>query len=464
MLLKKTTTFLTIFFIGLFLGLRVISASGQDDISSRAFQLFDEKNYAQAEPLFKRLIDEKPELLLLYYYYGACRTENHKYSEYDLIQLLNANPNESPAKINYYLGIQYQALNNWEQAIRYYNIFKLRSSPEEQIELNLAEKIQQCYNQENPFSNLNLVLNEPPATINSEVNTILNESSIFSEFQDIPEPSENNIVGESEIPVTVQPTPAFTEKRKTIEFRVNSQITYFSPEQFKTEEGKSFFEKGQEKQVELNAASSKIESLRNQYQLARGSEERNRIGQEIIPLETEIYFIKEEATRLILQAENAENNYWRNVPEEEIEDFITEQEKYITIDKGNFEKQAETDFDTEFMIDPSLLFQNRAEIIKNEKPKSDELIYKIQIGAYSRALPANIDRLFKKLAVLRRIENYTDERGVVVYTTGNLTNYEDAERMRLQVKQEGAEDAIVVPYFNGKRITLEEAKKIENNL
>jgi predicted metal-dependent hydrolase len=261
-----------------------------------------------------------------------------------------------------------------------------------------------------------------------------------------------------------QPIPATTQKIKTIEFRVNSQITYFSPEQFKTEEGKSFFEKGQEKQDELNAASAKIENLRNQYQLARSSEERNRIGQDIIPLETEIYFIKEEATHLFLQAENEENNYWRNVPEKVIEDFLNEQEKYITSDKGNFEKQAETDFDSEFKIDPSILFQDRVEIIKNQKSESDELIYKIQIGAYSKTLPANIDRLFKKLAVLRKIENYTDERGVVVYTTGNLTNYEDAERMRLQVKQEGAEDAIVVPYFNRKRITLEEAKKIENNL
>jgi hypothetical protein len=33
--------------------------------------------------------------------------------------------------------------------------------------------------------------------------------------------------------------------------------------------------------------------------------------------------------------------------------------------------------------------------------------------------------------------------------------------MQNQVRQEGIEDAFVVPYFNGKRITLEQAKKIE---
>jgi hypothetical protein len=197
MLLKKTTTFLTIFFIGLFLGSWVISASGQDDISSRAFQLFDEKNYIQAEPLFKSLIDDKPELLLLYYYYGACRTENQKYSEYDLIQLLNANPNEAPAKINYYLGIQYQALNNWEQAIRYYNIFKLRSSPDEQTELNLAEKIQQCYNQENPYKNLTET-SLPSLPINKEIKTIENNNTTISDFEYFSENVTDNIIYEEE--------------------------------------------------------------------------------------------------------------------------------------------------------------------------------------------------------------------------------------------------------------------------
>jgi len=34
-------------------------------------------------------------------------------------------------------------------------------------------------------------------------------------------------------------------------------------------------------------------------------------------------------------------------------------------------------------------------------------------------------------------------------------------KMRDQVRQEGIKDAQVVPYFQGKRITLEQAKEIE---
>jgi hypothetical protein len=97
----------------------------------------------------------------------------------------------------------------------------------------------------------------------------------------------------------------------------------------------------------------------------------------------------------------------------------------------------------------------------NEQETNDEIIYKIQLGAYSRGLPSYVKSQFKKLSYIRKIEDYTDGNGVVVYTTGNLITYDDALKMQNQIRQEGVEDAFVVPYFNGKRITLKEAKKIE---
>ena len=266
-----------------------------------------------------------------------------------------------------------------------------------------------------------------------------------------------------EISAKNQPLPEIVQKVRTVEFKINSQITYYSPEQFKTEEGKYSYEKAREKQLELDDTLNKLETLRKQFQSARSSEERNRIGEEIIPLETGIFGIKQEATQFFIQAERAENNYWQNASEKEIEDFLAELNSYISINNENNNTQIVSSNDNISYIDPALLFQGRPEIIRDERNKPDELIYKIQIGAYSRALPANVDRLFQRLSVLRRIESYTDEKGVVVYTTGNLTNYEDAEKLRLQVRQEGVENAIIVPYYNGKRITLEEAEKIKIN-
>ncbi len=465
MLLKKTTTFLTIFFICLFSNAWVISAAEQDNKTEKAFELFDAKNYAEAEPLFQQLIQEKPNLLMLYYYYGACRTENQKYSEFDLIQLLNANPNEAPAKINYYLGIQYQALNNWEQALKYFNIFKLKSTVEEQTEINLAEKIQQCFNRENPYSEL-VIRKEEIVPVENTTTDISSIDSVSIPDTLITADTVIKNTVQEEIQDTVpEPAPGKLEKVKTIEFQVNDQITYFSPDQFKTEEGKTNFEQGQLKQNQLNSILEKIENLRNQYQSAQSSDEKNTIGSLIIPLETETYSLKEEVTQLFFQAQNAENKYWENTTTEEMGSFLKEQKEFIeksTEESNN--QMSVTNTDSVILIDPSFLFHEETEALTEEKPTNDELVYKIQIGAYSRGLPAYVDRLFKKLSVLRKIDHYTDEKGVVVYTTGNLTNYEDAVIMQKQVKQEGAEDALVVPYFNGKRITLGEAKKIEGNL
>lgn len=451
----KSTTLLTIFFIGLFVGSWGISCSGQDNKTALALHYFNEQNYVAAEPLFKSLIEENPELLLLYYYYGVSRTENQKYSEYDLIQLLNTNINESPAKINYYIGIQYHAQNNWEQAIRYYNDFKLNSTEEEQNELKLSEKIQQCYDKENYFVNLTETQIAPTE---EEFKISYENTPVYEHL------SFDNFAYEKKIQLENHPSSETSKEIKGIEFKVNSQITYYSTEQFKTEEGKYSYEKAQEKQQELNAALNELEILRNQYQSAHNLEEKNHVGQEIIPIEIGIYSIKEEVAQLFIRAESAENNYWENVTEKEIQDFLYELNSYITIDNENHNKQITQNDDNIEFIDPSILFQNKTETVKEEIYNSDEFIYKIQIGAYSKAPPAYIDRLFKKLSVLRKIENYTDEKGIVIYTTGNLTNYEDAEKMHLQVKQEGVENAIIVPYYNGKRITLEEAKKIENNL
>jgi hypothetical protein len=62
--------------------------------------------------------------------------------------------------------------------------------------------------------------------------------------------------------------------------------------------------------------------------------------------------------------------------------------------------------------------------------------------------------------VIRRIDEYTDAKGVTVYTVGELKSYEDALQMQSQVRMEGVKDAVVAAYLNGKRIPVNEARKI----
>ncbi len=437
MLKIKTIVFRTLFFCLLFSGSQFALAGNQDSLKLKATQLFDEGKYNQVLPLFRELLDTNPDDTMLNFYYGASRTETGHFAEGDIGALKKAADGLTPAKVYYYLGIQYQAREQWEQALRYYNQFRLKASDREKTGLNLPDKIQQCFNHENPYSDI-----------------IGNRKTAKNE-------------------TTTDSTSAGNEANRRIEvgmpikFRVNSNIIYLSTTQFITDKGKSSFLKAQALQNELDFNLKKMNELREEYRKVSDENEKNVLGNKIITLENETYALKEEVSQLLIQSANSENEYWQNAGQAEIEKLKAENEKLAAsqIKPAAEENNKILPADTTPIIDPNILLESaenaaRAGIQKED----DDLVYKIQIGAYSKKLPPYVDRLFKKLSLIRKIDSYTDENGVVVYTTGNLRNLEDAFKMREQVRQEGIEDAFVVPYFNGKRITLEQAKKIEAEL
>lgn len=435
-----------------------IWGAGQEDKMARAVQLFDSKKYEEADPIFRQLVDAQPENAMLNYYYGSCQTEIGFYDTPTLKHLLTATKGDVPAKVDYYLGIQYQAQEEWEEALRHYNKFRIKTQKTEQDDLNLAEKIQQCYNHENPFvtiraqadtttaisgNNLPNVSNSIPVPVADSLKNALSESDSLSMKKDLA----------SGMP---------------IEFIINSQITYWNTANFKTQEAKNIFLEANAKQRELDSCLQKADELRDDYREATSENEKKIIGEEILSLENESYKLKEEVTQLLERSRNLENEYWQNAPAQELKKFQQETEKHAETTAPQEPKPDSTQAapDTSVTIDPNILLNNLDvnKVTPEQQPEKDELVYKIQIGAYSKGLPRYVERLFKKLSLIRKIDHYTDENGITVYTTGNLTNLEDAIKMQNQVRQEGVEDAFVVPYFNGKRITLKQAKEIAKDL
>jgi hypothetical protein len=227
---------------------------------------------------------------------------------------------------------------------------------------------------------------------------------------------------------------------------------------FKTDEGRNYFDEGTASEKELEKVMIRTEILRDKYKSAQSRTERDSLGQLILSLEGEAYDLKNSVTSLFMQAKTSENGYWANASTEETERFIKELNLSSRITNTTAEMPETND-----IIIPQILIQD--EQAKTAAAKAGDLgvTYKIQIGAYSRGIPSSLKSVFNKISILRKVENYTDENGVVVYTTGNLTNYDDAVVMQKQVKQEGIKDPIIAAYFNGKRITLEQAKEIDNN-
>jgi tetratricopeptide (TPR) repeat protein len=486
--------FLTILIHFLFVPFGSKGFSFQENPLTKAIQLFDKEKYAEAEPLFKNILDMRPDDFMVNYFYGACRTENGHYGEDDLNYLVKASKEVSPLNIDYYLAVQYHSKNQWEKALAYYKMYKSMASANEQEKVRLVLKMEQCANHVNPFVSVEpgeikiapenretvsvveasdnemhaIVIQtmKPSDVIDStlvkseeKVESDELESSTTDSTNQFPVPDLDsfsvNVSNEEPQMEPVKTIPA----NERIKFSVNNEITYNSVLNFKTEEGKNSFEEGALKETELKKVLIRTEILRGKYKSAQSRAEKDSIGQVILSLEGEAYDLKNSITQFFMLAKNAENSYWSNASPEETENFIKEINAAST--KMNEQKTVNSIENSEIVIPPILLHD---EEIKSKTSKGNSgVTYKIQLGAYSRGIPNSQKAVFNKISILRKVENYTDENGVVVYTTGNLTNYDDAVVMQKQIRQEGIKDPIIAAYLNGKRITLEKAKEIDNN-
>lgn len=251
---------------------------------------------------------------------------------------------------------------------------------------------------------------------------------------------------------------------KTFDFQINSAISYLSFSHFSSNESKKRFFQAWLKEKELSRLTAQTDSLRKVYSYASGRE-RDELARLILNNENQLMALNQEIPALYLDVRDREVRYWQSVPEEEIERF----QKKISLFKDSLDltnkkrsepvKNPETagrDTVTRYVTLP------KAPEVKNV-PDSG-IIYKIQIGAYKGKLPEPANKLIKKLSVIRKIENYVDGKGVRIYTTGNLKSWSEAITMQNQVKQEGVKNALVTAYRNGKRITVNEARKINGEL
>lgn len=85
------------------------------------------------------------------------------------------------------------------------------------------------------------------------------------------------------------------------------------------------------------------------------------------------------------------------------------------------------------------------------------LIFKVQVGAFRNRIPQD---LFKGFAP---VTGETTPSGLTRYTAGFFKAFETADLAKDVIKGYGYEDAFVVAFFNGKRISINEARQIMKN-
>ena len=121
----------------------------------------------------------------------------------------------------------------------------------------------------------------------------------------------------------------------------------------------------------------------------------------------------------------------------------------------------EPDIDEEEVVVPDDVLQadslSNENVVKDVEKPTNETTYRIQIGAFNKALS---DAVF---VGVNNVISVTGKDGLVRYSAGSFSEYKDAIDYQAQMKARGFEDAFIVTYKNGERISLNIAIKAEKS-
>ena len=110
---------------------------------------------------------------------------------------------------------------------------------------------------------------------------------------------------------------------------------------------------------------------------------------------------------------------------------------------------------TKTPIQPKLIPTTETEATATTEVKSiGGLFYTIQIGLFSN--PVSSSQLFN----ISPINSEKTENGMIRYSTGRFSDVSKADASRINISNKGIPDAFVVAYYNGKRISLLNAKSM----
>lgn len=483
-------------------GLKAItppSPNFQAEERNKAIELFHNGKFAEALPIFKKLSDSYPSDYLLKYFTGASLIETGVYTKESEMNLLLAGTRDVPAKVFYYLARYYHANDDWDSALRFYNRFKNNSQAGPITELRIDELTQLAYDHVNPFTEAGIQIpekNEPVPPVRSEDNVEIKSQEILAKkneneftktkpdiFPDIKE-SEKPVVipdsvSEPELTETITQEPIINTNNTTqstvgqivtttpvppvtkvnfIRFQINSQVTYLTEDLFQVAEARNAWKTGTEKETELNASLEKLSDLRNQYHNTVNPGQRDELAGRIIELERQTLLVRREIDDLYQKARQLEQQWWVDADFKTYERFSQVSDSLLRLEEALRVAALPPPQIVDDLLLPESLDMTEEE--PDETSDQDEVSYRVQLGSFTRAVPARTQALFDKIGKIRPIETFVNEEGATVYTTGNMKTFEDGLALQNQVRLEGVKDAFVIAIKDGKRISLPEAKKL----
>ncbi len=408
-----------------------------------AIEYFKEKNYEKALPLFTELVNKSPDNAMYNYYYGVTLLKNNHYETATKEALLNAVVDKTPSNANFYLGNYFHALGNWNEALDFYKRYK--GSKQESRELQYDKYLDLCLKKINPFK------------VDKG-----DEKTIFVDTIKVPAPQPDE---------KIFPIPD-SLKTEWFNFQINSQLTYHSITDFRSEAARILFAKAW-------IATGKNDSVvRNTDILRKAHEETNnvstRIGlvQRIVEAEQLSYQLLRDREKYFEQARVKESGYWEKAGADAMAGFIveiTERENARSERLLNEKKKVEIPPVVVPVTPPDTIPDTNKEpdsqippvIQPVEQPSAkDVIIFKVQIGSfYNGKITPAFKAKYAKLSKFRKIDKYTDAKNNEIYTIGNFTVYKDATLLKNQLIMEGVKGAFLAAFKNGERVPVSSVVK-----
>ncbi len=95
--------------------------------------------------------------------------------------------------------------------------------------------------------------------------------------------------------------------------------------------------------------------------------------------------------------------------------------------------------------------------IESQKENIPDIVFQIQVGAFSSEVSYDMLQTFRRHAGDKKVENYMNNKGMVVYTIGNFITFDSATFFKEELKNKGLKDAFVVALRGKKKISVGDA-------
>ena len=224
-------------------------------------------------------------------------------------------------------------------------------------------------------------------------------------------------------------------------------------------------EKMQEQQADEQNLQKKLNSVRNAYIASSDNDERTYLQNQILEYEQQLMQMQSDIAQTIAQVQQAEQELLAkgivpqktNAKETKVNNVISNFKPF----ERHYKRSV--DFPLLSMLPPpeevipesEYVFRvgKTSAIFYNQSlPKG--LVYRIQIGKFSRRLPE------AELKGLSPAFIYPENK-LFIHYIGHFALYNDVAKALTEVKKKGFKDALVVPFIDGKRTTVKLAREFE---